>query len=504
MSDEAERQTTRLLAAIVALHFAVRMILFSDLQAGDDLVYSEHVQKLLTGSGFAPSSNFACRIGFIVALAAFRLMLGINSFALAAFNVVCSAGTTVVAFAVGKLLFNRGVGLLAAASSALFPLNVVYSTDARPDVPASFLMGLGLYFFLRARGRNRPLDYVLSGFWLFVAYLVKEVAVFAAVVITLWILAERRFGKACLLTAGTFLGGLVLEGVMYAAWTGDFLQRFHVIQAEQGGYARGYAATTEQVLHAVFLREPEMLFNPSGLGWPFVLFVPWVALGVGIWTFWKGRNLPEYGSLRTVVLWGLAIYLCLSFWPLKIYPYVPAMRLQMRMLEPLGLPMLVLFAYAVWRLCGVRLRLGSAAWAVSAVLFVGASWILYRDARRQTDGAALAYARVREELGERRDLPVYLDGRTRNLFLFWDRYQPRYDYIVFPEVPAERLSKGLVICNSALIDLAREDHPIPDYVQQPPPSWSASVYRLPGRIRIRSLWTNEGRSACDLRIYRIR
>lgn len=501
MSDETDRRTILLLVAIVALHFAIRLILFSGLQAGDDLVYSEHVQNLLTGSGFSLSTNFECRLGFILPLALFRLLFGVNAPALAAFNALCSAGTTIVAFAVGKLLFNRVIGILAALAAAIFPLNVVYSTDARPDVPAAFFLGLGLYYFLRADRGGRRLDLVWAGAWIFCAYLIKEIAIFGAAVIGFWMVAQRAFKRRYLTPAGVFLAGLILEGLVYLVWTGDFLRRFHVIQGEQGAYARTYAATTAQILERAFLAEPKLLFNPIGVGAPFVLFFPAATVLVAVWASCRWRTLSEFREIRMLFLWWLAIYLCLSFWPLKIYPYVPAMRLQMRMLEPLTIPMMVSFGYAVFRVSQWRPRLGICLCSVVVVVCLASSWILYRDARRHTDGAALAYEHLKTTIGARPGVRVYTDGRTRNLFLFWDRYAPRYEYLIGPDLPAAELQPGYVVSNPALIQLAREDHPIPNYLERPPASWHVSAFQLPGRPRLRHLLTGATPPPDEIRIY---
>ena len=114
----------------------------------------------------------------------FYKIFGVNEFAARLFSTLCGIGTVLVVYFLGKKMFGRWTGFLAALVLLSSSHLIHYSRFGMMDVPLTFFISLALYFLWRGRDENRFLIYSGAAFGL--AVMTKGFAAFFVVPLT-WI-----------------------------------------------------------------------------------------------------------------------------------------------------------------------------------------------------------------------------------------------------------------------------------------------------------------------------
>lgn len=175
-----EKNIEILLILILFLAILLRKYFFVGIAfAGDDLAYTGFAHSIISGNFhlWGANSIHALRPGLLYPIALSFLLFGINDFSATLFPLILDLVTIILVFFIGKLLFNKKVGIVAAFLFAFFPLHIIYSTVADPDTPLSFFFTASFYIFLRAKIKGkkyRNILFIFSGFILGLGYLVKE------------------------------------------------------------------------------------------------------------------------------------------------------------------------------------------------------------------------------------------------------------------------------------------------------------------------------------------
>lgn len=139
---------------------------------------------------------------FLVVWAWVRVF-GDGETALRAVSALAGIATVPIAYAVARELGQRRtVARVAALLTAVSPMLVAYSQEARPYGLLAFLSALSLLAFARARNHGRRPDFVLWGFACAATLAVHYFAVFLVVAEALGLLALRRRQWRDLLLAG--------------------------------------------------------------------------------------------------------------------------------------------------------------------------------------------------------------------------------------------------------------------------------------------------------------
>jgi 4-amino-4-deoxy-L-arabinose transferase-like glycosyltransferase len=129
-----------------------------------------------------------------------------------------------VAFLVGRELRGREAGLAAAALTAVNPMLLWYSQEARAYSLLVLFCALSLLFCVRAARRGERRDFVLWGLAAGLALATHYFALFAVAVEAVWLLWRRRRGAfpglAVVAIAGAALAPLALHQMSYghAEW----------------------------------------------------------------------------------------------------------------------------------------------------------------------------------------------------------------------------------------------------------------------------------------------
>ena len=189
------------LAFIVLFALALRLIFFVGLGFNDDSYYLEYADTIFKGLPFHPSRYvWSVRIGIFLPVALIWKIFGISEYSTALFFLLCSLGTVIAVYFMGKQLFNASTGLVAAFVLSLIPLDIIYATQVGPEVPFSLFSCLSMLCFLKAYGSRRwhRLNGLIAGVLLGVANLFKEtfilVPVCCAVYLTCDLFARLRKG----------------------------------------------------------------------------------------------------------------------------------------------------------------------------------------------------------------------------------------------------------------------------------------------------------------------
>jgi hypothetical protein len=408
-----ERERWIWTSAILLGALALRLILFTGIQGTDDLLYAARAHAVLDGR-FEPGGDlFAARVGHVLLIALGFFLFGIHSWTLALPSLISSMLLVGLALRLGRELSGETAGRCAAILVAILPLDVFYATEAHPDLPQASVASLGLFLLWRAVRDSDLRRALLAGVAFAVAHFIKETAVVFLLPAILWA-RDRKAWPTLGAAFGVFAAAVATEMIAYGATRHDPLLRFHLarsqIEAVQVAPGLGFWSRIGS-LGAEFL-------DPRGACFAFLGLFPWLAGAGAVWALKRDR--AQCGWL---VVWGAAIALFISFWPLTLIPYRPALSVIPRFFAGAVVPGAVLAARLL--VDGpLRLRRGLA-WSGAAVVvlvsMIGALQV-HADGSRWRRGAEWAH----DQLATVGNAPVVTDPRTASMLAFLSGYSPPY------------------------------------------------------------------------------
>lgn len=214
-------------AIIILLALALRLLFFVGMARTDDYHYAQAAYNLANGSYQVSggSLHHQARLAIVLPVAASFHLLGVNEYAAELWPLVCSLGSIIVIFYLGKLLFGQRTGLVAALLLSFFPLEVLYSTQLLPDVIQPFLLAMSVLFFLKGQDANSSsASYTWSCLsWLTIgaAFFARESGVVIVLFHVAYILYNRTVRREYLMAAATMGALTVLAGLIYSRLQGD-------------------------------------------------------------------------------------------------------------------------------------------------------------------------------------------------------------------------------------------------------------------------------------------
>ena len=113
--------------------------------------------------------------------------MAVNEHLMALIPALLSLGVLPVAYLIGRELFNRTTGIVAALLITLTPTIAYWMSASYADLPAGFFYGLSFYFALRQYRTRRWQDALLSGIMAGLAAWTKNSALLLIGVLVLWI-----------------------------------------------------------------------------------------------------------------------------------------------------------------------------------------------------------------------------------------------------------------------------------------------------------------------------
>lgn len=217
-----------LLIFIVLFGIAIRLVFFSGYVEGDDKHYMVYAHKFSQGE-FTPYNNhWAVRLGLIIPTALSFYLFGINEFSLILFPLLCSLGAIILIYFIGKMLFDKYVGLLSAFFISFFPLDVIYSSHLFPTIPIAFFMALAVFFFLKGEYNRKSIYYLLSGICIGISSSIHMMGPYIGLFFIIYLLYKRNFRVNYLFLPMGILVIFSMEAIFYYIQTHDPLFNYHI------------------------------------------------------------------------------------------------------------------------------------------------------------------------------------------------------------------------------------------------------------------------------------
>jgi len=181
---------------------------------GDDTVYLGLANSVWHGGFMENAQIFSVRILNIYPIAFFYLF-GVNNLTSAAWAILSFIGSIIVAFYLGKEIYNKYAGLVAALLLAFFPLFVVLSETPTPNVPEAFLTGLIMLALVYAMKSGSRKWYFATGALLVASVLTTPLSGIMFGVVLVYLLIEFLRKKFLInQTTMHLLYGIIVAGVL--------------------------------------------------------------------------------------------------------------------------------------------------------------------------------------------------------------------------------------------------------------------------------------------------
>jgi 4-amino-4-deoxy-L-arabinose transferase-like glycosyltransferase len=325
-----------LLAALVA-----RLMLFVGVKRLDSFRYLEISHHVLSGGSlFDPTvTQWPRRLALILPLVASNRIGGYGQHVSAAWPLLCSLGSVLVVYLLGKELWNWRIGALAAFGMALYPLEIELGTQVLPDPVAGFFIVVAVYLAVLAVKRDRgSVAYAIaSGAALGIVFYTRENAlVFLPGLVAVGALLDpKRWKRTLWAPLGVVAVVVAAMAYFWIAFGNPVIDWVRFVQFYSAYRTTGFVQPATTYLHD-FLTQPAFAAFPVVV----VLAIVGAALSTG-----RGRWL--------LLTWALGFYLVIGV----IGPIV-GMDVSYRYAEPIVPPLILLAAAGVAAL-GRRFRAGA-------------------------------------------------------------------------------------------------------------------------------------------------
>lgn len=290
MTDSDQAQT-RIFLMIVLLAALVRLVFLNSLSGNDDLSVAGCALDLLERGFHLTDSAYCLRYGITLPLAAVFGVAGTGAAQISVVPALASLTGIFLAWRLGRLLFDRWVGLAAAAALAVFPLDIEFAGLAFPDVLQGTLMSGAVLCALLARSRGDLWAVAAGALWAW-AYYVKLDAFFLGFVLLLAALLGFITFRHLVITGAVSLLLVGVELATYAMLLGRPLLNLEL-----------NSAVSNEVLapgfdyRSFFIYPKAMFLTPYGTGLHF-----FVLLGALFVAAWK-RSRPALFLAGWVLIW---------------------------------------------------------------------------------------------------------------------------------------------------------------------------------------------------------
>ncbi len=157
---------------------------------GDDTTYLGLAENVLTGSYVEGSYIFSIRPMQIYPIAFFYWAFGVDMLTSSAWDITAFLGTIIVAFYVGKEIYDERAGLIAALLIAFFPLVVILAPTVSDDITMMFATSLAMMGILFGKRRGSRLWYLVGGMALVASPLITPEGAVGVIVALLYVVIE--------------------------------------------------------------------------------------------------------------------------------------------------------------------------------------------------------------------------------------------------------------------------------------------------------------------------
>jgi len=469
------------LIGIVLFGLLLRLIFFSGVDPSDDLFYAQYANDLSKGTYSAPDVHQGTRLGLLYPVSFFYTLFGVNDFSSTIFILLSSIGEVILIFYFGKEFFNEEIGLMAAFLLSFFPLEVVFATKLLPDVPAAFFVSLGVFFFLKGEkeksSTRRNISYIISGFSLGFAYLIKELSVLIAFFFVIYILFYKKI-RLCHILLG--IGPVILfiiEGYFFWVNTGNFFFQFQSFDSYYAYMINERGSFGRDAFPMLLFHYPYLMFTNFNFG----LFYSFIPIAFLYFIYFKKRDAYPF------LIWGISVLAYLSFGSATLTRYIPIPGAS-RYLTIVTVPTILILALFLKdsNIAIKKVIMPS----VLAILLVTSIGLVYFNLSRSDNGLSVENFRSISPYIKNSDKKVYTDFRSEELINYrlgyekalnlkrfnfycdlWRKSCKEKDIFV---MELDKIKGSYVLINHKLVNGVSEIRPIvkfPKDIDNPPKNW---------------------------------
>lgn len=319
-------------AAALCCAAALRVFFYGGLTGYDEFAYARIAADIAEGLFKLPDVSGYYGFRYLVTFPAafFYKLFGQGALSAAAWPFICSLCNTVLAYSLGRELFGRRAGVIAAFLQAFLPLSVAYGTMLYPDEILVLWTGLSALLFLKgskAGGRWGGAGLLaLAGLVAGLGWHTRLNSAIMLPVFAVWLI-KLKPRPAHLAAAAGFAAALVPDWIACAALAGDPLfslrSQLAKLAADTAVYPEG---------HLVYLRGL-LGVDLYGLALFSVYFYLFAAAVIG---FARGKRIAQ---VWLPLAWFAVVLAYLEFGPASLSPYKPVHK-QLRFLSMATLPMI--------------------------------------------------------------------------------------------------------------------------------------------------------------------
>lgn len=518
--DLAPRHWAPLLALIVVVGMGLRIVYASGFIATDDAEYARAAYGIATGtfsrSEYLGPPVFPERFGIVLPTALMFKLFGPNEWSLAAYPLLISLGLLLLLYAFTAKAFGHYAGLLATGMWSVLQIELLLSTQLRPDIPSAAYSFLGVFtiYLMRQRENASHRKLLLGGLGAGLAFgfawLCKESVVYFIpfCLLVLGYDIYRRGLNGLWLWSGVAAGSLLVLGtelIYYHFSTGNWLYRIDAIETNYDLYPNffygegsrfGYEAGTSYwkgLVKRLFLDGPAMIFLSRDF-----MYLPLMGAIAAAYAWYRRDTRYTF-----VALLLLSLLFMFNFSSASLEEFQP-LPLFTRYLYPLCFPGAVLagglladLTSDLWSAQARRQRPERLFWGLALAAFVGmaAGWSTFRTIRDRNWDWAAAERDLAAGIITAADR-IYTDPLSRNALEFFWGYPDMTNVSNFADLPADAQVPcgSLVLMNASYVDWLQvnrgmwytlEGFDLPDQIASPPEAWSriwtngnADLYRV--------------------------
>ena len=333
------------LLLLICFAVVLRAVYFNGFFGSDDIEYNRAAFKLANGD-FSLDSHHSKRLGLILPTALAFKVFGFSEVGSVLFLLICSIANIVIAFAAGKIFFDRNVGLLASSLMLFLPIDVIYATLLTPDLPLVTIVSVSGILFIYTETNAQRHRYSLSfltGFCIGWAYLLKETAILVLFILCIWILiitiSHKKFEVSWLFIGLGFTLILLLEFGFYYYKTGNLFERILNVNNATQNISRWLELTYNGALYKRLTYAIPYLLLRGNYIFGFYFYL---VLGGMIYAL-----LNKSKELKYFIFWFISLYLILNFSSTNIKSYIPLIASH-RHFYPLIFPGIIIISFYLY------------------------------------------------------------------------------------------------------------------------------------------------------------
>lgn len=185
---------------ILFLSIVLRILYYGHVDY-DEVTWVTGAKNFLAGN-FDPLFN-SSRYVFMFIVAFFVYFFGTSHLAIVPITLLSTIATIIIVYFIGKKLFSRKIGLIAAFLLAILPINIKYSSILESDVTLSLIIGICFLIYLYKQ--NWKGTFVI-GILLSLGTYIKPFILFFLFFIGIDLLKENQWRRLIILLLGFFIG----------------------------------------------------------------------------------------------------------------------------------------------------------------------------------------------------------------------------------------------------------------------------------------------------------